>query len=120
MLTPGFSELNAAAAIAARKSFRAAANDLGIPASALSHAVASLESRLGVRLFNRTTRSVSLTPAGEQFLTRVKPVIEGERPHQDNETREQREVLKGNVLRCLGGVALCFGDVGCHRCLHGG
>ena len=49
MLTPGFSELNAAAAIAARKSFRAAANDLGISASALSHAVASLESRLGVR-----------------------------------------------------------------------
>ena len=75
MLTPGFSELNAAAAIAARKSFRAAANDLGISASALSHAVASLEARLGVRLFNRTTRSVSLTPAGEQFLTRVKPAM---------------------------------------------
>ena len=75
MLTPGFSELNAAAAIAARKSFRAAANDLGISASALSHAIASLESRLGVRLFNRTTRSVSLTPAGEQFLTRVKPAM---------------------------------------------
>src|SRR5690348_10499221 len=75
MLTPGFSELNAAAAIAVRKSFRGAASDLGISASALSHAVASLESRLGVRLFNRTTRSVSLTPAGEQLLARVTPAM---------------------------------------------
>jgi len=65
MLTPGFSELNAAAAIAARKSFRAAANDLGVSASALSHAVASLESRLGVRLFNRTVnRRPDWTPIG--------------------------------------------------------
>jgi DNA-binding transcriptional LysR family regulator len=54
MSTPGFTELNAVAAVAARKSFRAAANDLGLSASALSHAVASLEARLGLRLFNRT------------------------------------------------------------------
>ena len=71
METPGFSELNAMAAVAARKSFRAAAKDLGVSASALSHAVASLEERVGVRLFNRTTRSVSLTPVGEGFLARI-------------------------------------------------
>ena len=89
MVTPGFSELNAAAAIAAHKSFRAAANDLGISTSALSHAVASLESRLGVRLFHRTTRSVSLTPAGEQFLMRVTPAMReiSDAMHQVNEQR---------------------------------
>jgi DNA-binding transcriptional LysR family regulator len=96
MLTPGFSELNAAAAIAARKSFRAAANDLGISASALSHAVASLESRLGVRLFNRTTRSVSLTPAGEQFLARVKPAMR-EIADAMHEVNEQRSTPAGLI-----------------------
>ena len=96
MLTPGFSELNAAAAIAARKSFRAAANDLGISASALSHAVASLEARLGVRLFNRTTRSVSLTPAGEQFLTRVKPAM-SEIADAMHEVNEQRSTPAGLI-----------------------
>ena len=96
MLTPGFSELNAVAAIAARKSFRAAANDLGISASALSHAVASLESRLGVRLFNRTTRSVSLTPAGEQFLTRVKPAMR-EIADAMHEVNEQRSTPAGLI-----------------------
>jgi DNA-binding transcriptional LysR family regulator len=96
MLTPGFSELNAAAAIAARKSFRAAANDLGVSASALSHAVASLESRLGVRLFNRTTRSVSLTPAGEQFLSRVKPAM-SEIADAMHEANEQRSTPAGVI-----------------------
>jgi DNA-binding transcriptional LysR family regulator len=73
--TPGFTELNAVTAVAARKGFRAAATDLGLSASALSHAIASLESRLGVRLFNRTTRSVSLTSDGEQFLARIAPAM---------------------------------------------
>jgi DNA-binding transcriptional LysR family regulator len=96
MLTPGFSELNAAAAIATRKSFRAAANDLGVSASALSHAIASLESRLGVRLFNRTTRSVSLTLAGEQFLTRVKPAM-SEIADAMHEVNEQRSTPAGLI-----------------------
>ena len=43
--------------------------------SALSHAIAALEQRLGVRLFNRTTRSVALTEAGEQFLARIGPAL---------------------------------------------
>src|ERR1700722_3392030 len=96
MLTPGLSELNAAAAIAARKSFRAAANDLGISASALSHSVASLESRLGVRLFNRTTRSVSLPAAGEQFLSRVKPAM-SEIADAMHEVNEQRSTPAGLI-----------------------
>jgi DNA-binding transcriptional LysR family regulator len=96
MLTPGFSELNAADAIATRKSFRAAAKDLGISASALSHAIASLESRLGVRLFNRTTRSVSLTPAGEQFLARIKPAMR-EIADAMHEVNEQRSTPAGLI-----------------------
>lgn len=75
MLTPGLSELNAVAAVATQRSFRAAARDLGVSASALSHAVAGLEGRLGVRLFHRTTRSVSLTAAGQQFLSRITPAM---------------------------------------------
>ncbi len=45
------------------------------PRSALSHAIAALEAKLGVRLFHRTTRSVSLTEAGEQFVSGVAPAL---------------------------------------------
>lgn len=68
-------ELSAVAAIAEHRSFRGAARELGMSPSALSHAVAGLERRLGVRLFHRTTRSVSPTEAGEQFLARVSPAL---------------------------------------------
>src|SRR6201985_562147 len=71
----GVFELNAVAAISAHRSFRAAATELGILPSALSHAIAGLEKRLGVRLINRTTRSVSLSQAGERFLARVSPAL---------------------------------------------
>jgi DNA-binding transcriptional LysR family regulator len=75
MLNTGLFELNAVAAISARGSFRAAATELGISPSALSHTIAGLEKRLGVRLINRTTRSVSLSEAGERFLARVSPAL---------------------------------------------
>jgi DNA-binding transcriptional LysR family regulator len=75
MLQTGLFELNAVAAISAHRSFRAAATELGISPSALSHAIAGLERRLGVRLINRTTRSVSLSEAGERFLARVSPAL---------------------------------------------
>ena len=68
-------ELNAVIAVARRGAFRAAALELGMSSSALSHAVAGLEARLGVRLFNRTTRSVSLSEAGEQFVAQVAPAV---------------------------------------------
>ena len=68
-------ELHALAAVATRKSFRAAAGELGVSPSSLSHAIAGMERRLGVRLFNRTTRSVSLTEAGEHFLARIHPAL---------------------------------------------
>lgn len=75
MQKSGLVELNAAIAVAASRNFRAAAAELGMSASALSHAVAALETRMGVKLFNRTTRSVSLTEAGERFITRIGPAL---------------------------------------------
>ncbi|MCA1199647.1 LysR family transcriptional regulator [Sphingomonas sp. R647] len=68
-------ELDAVLAIARRGSFRAAAIDLGMSATALSNAIAKLEGRLGVRLFNRTTRSVSLTEAGHHFVDQMTPAL---------------------------------------------
>jgi DNA-binding transcriptional LysR family regulator len=68
-------ELYAVAAVARLGSFRAAAADLAMSPTALSRAVNGLEARLGVRLFNRTTRSVSLSEAGGQFIARVTPAL---------------------------------------------
>ncbi|SEB15318.1 LysR family transcriptional regulator [Paraburkholderia sartisoli] len=75
MSRAGLSELTAFVAIAEQRSFRAAARVLGVSPSALSHSMRGLEARLGVRLFNRTTRSVALTEAGEQLLRRAGPAI---------------------------------------------
>jgi DNA-binding transcriptional LysR family regulator len=68
-------ELDAVVAVARAGGFRAAAKDLGVSATTVSSAVAGLEERLGVRLFNRTTRSVSLSEAGEQFIASVAPAL---------------------------------------------
>ena len=71
MYRPGLNDLDAVIAIVRRGSFRAAALDLGMSTTALSNAVGKLESNLGVRLFNRTTRSVSRTDAGQAFVDRI-------------------------------------------------
>lgn len=62
--------------VAARRSFRHAADDFGITPSAISQTIRSLEARLGVALFTRTTRSVGLTEAGERFLERARPAFD--------------------------------------------
>jgi DNA-binding transcriptional LysR family regulator len=76
MFRAGLSDLDAVLAVARRASFRRAALDLGVSTTALSNAVAKLEATLGVRLFNRTTRSVSLTDAGRTFVDRVGPALQ--------------------------------------------
>jgi DNA-binding transcriptional LysR family regulator len=63
-------------AVAERSSFTAAAAQLGVSPSAVSHAVRELERRLGIRLLGRSTRSVGLTEAGERYLARVRPALE--------------------------------------------
>jgi DNA-binding transcriptional LysR family regulator len=71
-----FAELTAFVAIAERGNFSKAAATLGLSTSTLSQTIRSLEERLGVRLLNRTTRSVALTEAGERLLRRVHPALD--------------------------------------------
>ncbi|HET8727869.1 MAG TPA: LysR family transcriptional regulator, partial [Alphaproteobacteria bacterium] len=67
--------LDAFAAVARHRSFRRAAAARGVSASTLSQVVKTLESRLGVRLLNRTTRSVAPTAAGAKLLERLVPSL---------------------------------------------
>lgn len=75
MATPTLADLTAFAAVAEHRSFRRAADALGQSPSAVSHAMRSLETRLGVRLVHRTTRSVALTEAGVHLLARLSPAL---------------------------------------------
>ncbi|MDO5614080.1 MAG: LysR family transcriptional regulator [Paracoccus sp. (in: a-proteobacteria)] len=70
-------DLRAFLAVARESSFTRAAAILGVSPSALSHAMRQLEERLGLRLLMRTTRSVSLTQAGERLFKGISPHFEG-------------------------------------------
>jgi DNA-binding transcriptional LysR family regulator len=71
-----FAELKAFAAVVERASFARAADHLGFSPSALSQTIRQLETRLGVRLLNRTTRSVAPTSAGARLYERIEPVMQ--------------------------------------------
>ena len=73
---PSLVDLQAFATVARLRSFRRAAAELHVSPSALSHTLRSLETRLGVRLLNRTTRSVSPTEAGQRLLARLAPTLQ--------------------------------------------
>src|ERR1700721_1490811 len=75
MLDAQLSDLDAFSAVARRRSFRAAATQRGVSPSTLSDAVRRLEAGLGVRLLNRTTRSVTPTEAGARLLERLGPAL---------------------------------------------
>jgi DNA-binding transcriptional LysR family regulator len=68
-------DLEAFAAVARVRSFRSVARLRGVSASSLSEALRRLETRLGVRLLNRTTRSVTPTEAGQRLLERLSPAL---------------------------------------------
>ena len=82
--------------VAEHRGFTAAAAELEISPSALSQAIRQLEARLGVRLLNRTTRSVSLTEAGQAYLARVGPAL-----GQVIEAGEEMNVLQGRPAGTL-------------------
>ena len=82
--------------VAEHRGFTAAAAELEVSPSALSQAIRQLESRLGVRLLNRTTRSVSLTEAGEAYLARIDPAL-----GQVIDAGEELNVLQGRPAGTL-------------------
>lgn len=82
--------------VAEHRGFSAAAAELEVSPSALSQAIRQLETRLGVRLLNRTTRSVSLTEAGEAYMARVGPAL-----GQVIEAGEELNALQGRPAGTL-------------------
>jgi len=76
MASGNFNDLLAFIAVARARSFTKAAAQLGVSQSALSHTIRGLETRLGIRLLTRTTRSVSPTEAGERLLANVAPRLD--------------------------------------------
>lgn len=89
-------ELEAVLAIVRCGSFRAASVELGMSTTAISNAVGKLERELDVRLFNRTTRSVSLTYAGRIFVAQIKPALEDIQKAM-NTARAQQETPSGTL-----------------------
>jgi DNA-binding transcriptional LysR family regulator len=76
MKRASIAEMSAFVAIAERGSFAKAAAQLGVSRSSLSESLRAMEERLGVRLINRTTRSVALTEAGERLLAQLRPLLD--------------------------------------------
>jgi DNA-binding transcriptional LysR family regulator len=74
--TSDFEKLKVFAAVAEKRSFVKAAARLGLSTSSVSQSIRTLEDRIGLRLLNRTTRSVALTEAGAQLLSQVQPALE--------------------------------------------
>lgn len=112
MHSSGLVELEAVLAVARHGGFRAAAVDMGMSRSALSATVAGLEARLGVRLFNRTTRSVSTTEAGEQFIARIAPALADIRGAMEA-TNELRDTPSGTLRlnSSVGAAQMIFAPV---------
>jgi len=112
MQKSGLVGLEAALAVARCQSFRRAANELGISTTALSNAVAGLETRLGVRLFHRTTRSVSLTEAGERFVARIGPALSEIRGAMDETTLHRLSPIGTlRINASLGAVRMVFAPI---------
>jgi len=91
-----FHELNAFISVAEAGGFSAAARRGGETQPAISKAVAALEKRLGVALFNRSTRSVTLTDQGQRFYDRAKPLVE-EMDEAETELTNSSAVISGTV-----------------------
>src|SRR4051812_45457380 len=105
-------------AIAKHRSFRRAGLELGVSASALSHALKGLETRLGVRLLNRTNRSVTLTAAGEELrdaitqpFSAIGQAVENLNRYRDAPTgRIRLNVVVDAAALLLGPVLPVFAD----------
>ena len=100
-------EMEAFAMVVDQGGFTDAARKMGISKSAVSKHVSSLETRLGARLLNRTTRSVSLTEPGRRLHSQCAPLLEGiSEAEQEVLTHLQREKLKGKCSKIASAVKL--------------
>ncbi len=98
-MTENLNDLRAFVLVAKMGSFTKAASHLGVSQSALSYTIRTLEKQVGIKLLNRTTRSVSPTQAGEQLLNDIEPLISqiSEKINQLNEFRDSpRGILRIN------------------------
>lgn len=95
--------------VARRGSFAAVARDRGLDASSVSRAVATLEAQLGIRLFQRSTRRLNPTEAGERYLTAVEPLID-ELAHLGEAVRSTGQRLSG-TLRLTASVSFGQGVI---------
>ena len=84
MVTPGFSETSALGAVLEEKSFRKAAQKLGLSPARVSELIRNLEARVGVRLVERTSRSVAASAAGEWLVERLRPLLDDFREALDS------------------------------------
>lgn len=91
-----FADIVAYVRVVEAHSFVAAAQTLGMSPSAISKAVSRLEERLGARLLNRTTRSLSLTDVGTNFYERCREAL-GQLDHAENEVTESRGIPRGRL-----------------------
>ena len=105
MARNNLAELSAFATVAEERSFTRAAVKLGLSQSALSHAIGSLEKRMGVQLLARTTRSVSATAAGTALLRELAPALE-RIGSAVAETMRQRDRPAGRIRLILPRTAL--------------
>lgn len=118
-----WSDMATFAAIADTGSFTKAALQLGISPSAISHTIRALETRLGVRLLNRTTRSVAPTDAGEALLRTLRPALENvaraledlndqrDRPAGAIRISAHRGAISGNFMAQLAKFSAEYPDV---------
>src|SRR6202034_2126507 len=91
-----FSELNAFIAVVEAGGFSAAARRRGEGQPGISKAIAALEKRLGVALFNRSTRSVTLTDQGQRYYDRAKPLV-AELDDADGEVTSNTRKVSGLI-----------------------
>jgi len=98
MLPRDISALSTLLTVAEERSFTRAARPHGVSPSAISHAMRTLEEDLGIRLLTRTTRSVALTDAGEQLVTRLRPALA--------EVGDTLDLLSGQSGKAAGRVRL--------------
>jgi DNA-binding transcriptional LysR family regulator len=97
-------------ALAKHRSFRRAGLELGVSASALSHALKAFEDRLGVRLLNRTSRSVTLTAAGEDLSASI-----GDAMEVIGDAAESLNRFRGAPATCCGARPSTSIDMGRRR-----